>query len=139
MKLDLTSLEKALKSYENALGFAKERLNNPVSSVESNVVKAGVIQNFEFTYELCWKFMKRWLEFNLMPGLLDGVSRKELFRHALEHKLILDFNTWVKYHELRNTTSHTYNYEIAEEIYEMADEFFLDAKHLYQMIEAKNE
>ncbi|MBF4693431.1 nucleotidyltransferase substrate binding protein [Fusibacter ferrireducens] len=45
----------------------------------------------------------------------------------------------LKYHELRNTTSYTYNYEIAEEIYEIAGAFFIDAKHLYQMIEAKNE
>lgn len=139
MKLDLTSLERALKSYEAALEFAKTRLDNQVSQVESNVIKAGVIQNFEFTYELCWKFMKRWLEFNLMPGLLDGASRKELFRYAFEHRLILDFNAWVKYHELRNTTSHTYNYEIAEEIYETANDFYSDAKYLLNAIEEKNE
>lgn len=139
MKLDLTSLEKALKSFDEAVVFSKERLNNQVSETESNVIKAGVIQNYEFTYELCWKYMKRWLELNLMPGLLDGVSRKELFRHALENKLILNFEDWVKYHELRNTTSHTYNYEIAEEIYEIANDFLNDAKYLFQVIEAKNE
>lgn len=139
MELDLTSLEKALKSFDRAVVFSKERLNNQVSETESNVIKAGVIQNYEFTYELCWKYMKRWLELNLMPGLLDGVSRKELFRYALENKLIVNFDDWVKYHELRNTTSHTYNYEVAEEIYEIAYDFLNDAKYLYHVIEAKNE
>lgn len=140
MKLDTTSLNRALISYENALNFAINRLNcENVSEVEMNVIKAGVIQNFEFTYELCWKFMKRWLESNLMPGLLDGSSRKELFRNALENKLISDFDRWVKYHELRNTTSHTYNYEIADEIYDISTEFYADARNLYEQIEAKNE
>lgn len=137
--LDLSTLKRALNSYEKAINFSKERLDDEISETEENVIKAGVIQNFEFTYELCWKFMKRWLELNLTPGLLDGVSRKELFRHALENKLIKSFEDWVKYHELRNTTSHTYNEDIADEIYNASEAFYSDAKELYNIIEAKNE
>lgn len=137
--LDLSNLEKALKSYENAILFSNERLEAKISETEENVIKAGVIQNFEFTYELCWKFMKRWLELNLTPGSMDGVSRKELFRNALENKLIDSFNDWVKYHELRNTTSHTYNEDIADEIYNVSEAFLKDAKQFYKIIEAKNE
>jgi nucleotidyltransferase substrate binding protein (TIGR01987 family) len=137
--LDLSNFERALKSYERAIRFSKERLDDDISETEKNVIKAGVIQNFEFTYELCWKFMKRWLELNLTPGLLDGKSRKELFRHALENKLIRSFEDWVTYHELRNSTSHTYNEDIAEEIYTVAEAFLNDAKILYQAIEAKND
>ncbi|MFZ7101385.1 MAG: HI0074 family nucleotidyltransferase substrate-binding subunit, partial [Peptococcaceae bacterium] len=106
---------------------------------EKEVIQAGVIQNFEFTYELCWKFMKRWLELNLMPGLLDGATRKELFRNALEQKLITDFSGWVRYHELRNITSHIYNRDIAAEIYSVAQEFLADAKYLLKALEARND
>ncbi len=137
--LDLSNLEKALKSYENAILFSNERLEAKISETEKNVIKAGVIQNFEFTYELCWKFMKRWLELNLTPGSMDGISRKELFRHALENKLIDSFNDWVKYHELRKTTSHTYNEDIADEIYNVSEAFLKDAMQFYKIIEAKNE
>ena len=126
--LDLSTFERALNSYDRAVQFSKDRLENDISETEENVIKAGVIQNFEFTYELCWKFMKRWLELNLTPGLLDGVSRKELFRHALENRLIESFEDWVKYHELRNTTSHTYNEDLAEEIYKEYQTYLKDAK-----------
>ena len=45
-------------------------------------IAAGVIQNFAFTYELCWKFMKRWIEENVNSEIVDGVTRRELFRKA---------------------------------------------------------
>ncbi|KUO49287.1 MAG: nucleotidyltransferase [Desulfitibacter sp. BRH_c19] len=138
--LDLSSLRKAVLSLERALGFTGERLAiSNISVEEEEVIKAGVIQNFEFTYELCWKFMKRWLELNLMPGLLDGASRKELFRNALEQKLISDFSSWVRYHELRNTTSHTYNREVADEIYSITNDFLEDATYLLKALEARND
>ncbi len=139
--LDLSSLRKAVLSLERALSFADKRLADcsNVPDEEIEVIKAGVIQNFEFTYELSWKFMKRWLEMNLMPGIMDGVSRKELFRNALEQKLIADFNSWVRYHELRNTTSHTYNREIADEIYSFTNAFLKDAIFLLKALEVRND
>ena len=140
MLLDLSSLQKAIASMDRALGYAVERFNSPdISEAEKEVIQAGVIQNFEFTYELCWKFMKRWLETNLTPGLLDGVTRKELFRNALENKLITGFSAWVRYHQLRNTTSHTYNRDIANEIYAVTQDFLEDAVYLLQALECRND
>jgi nucleotidyltransferase substrate binding protein (TIGR01987 family) len=140
MALDLSSLKKAVNSMERALKFADERLAcEAVESDEKEVIQAGIIQNFEFTYELCWKFMKRWLESNLMPGMLDGASRKELFRNAVEQKLISDFDIWIRYHEYRNTTSHTYNSDLAEEIYKISKCFLTDAVFLLKALESRND
>lgn len=140
MLLDLSSLRKAISSMERAINFADDRLaTNNILLDEKEVIQAGVIQNFEFTYELCWKFMKRWLELNLTPGLFDGATRKELFRNALEQELITDFSSWVRYHELRNTTSHTYNRDIAEEIYLVSKDFLKDAIYLRGALEARND
>lgn len=140
MTLDLSSLERGIASLERALHYANVRAHgHDCFEDENEIIKAAVAQNFEFTYELCWKFMKRWLELNLMPGAMDGVSRKELFRNAVEQKLITDFSTWIVYHELRNTASHTYNPEVAEEIFEAAKEFYKDAKALLEAIEARND
>jgi len=139
MLLDLSSLRKSVSSMERAINFADQRLNANISLDEKEVIQAGVIQNFEFTYELCWKFMKRWLELNLSPGLLDGVTRKELFRNALEQKLIKDYLSWVRYHELRNTTSHSYNKDVAVEIYSASKGFLEDAVFLLKGLEVRND
>lgn len=46
-----------------------------LDDVARNAVKAGGILHFEFTYELCWKFIKRWLNENASPAAADGAAR----------------------------------------------------------------
>ena len=140
MKLDLSSLTKAVASLEIALNFSlsREKLA-PFSENEKDVIRSGVIQNFEFTYELCWKFMKRWLENNLGSSYVDGLPRKELFRVAAEHRLINDVNHWFLYHEARNETAHTYDRKKAEHVFETAQQFLPDAKGFLKNLEKKND
>jgi len=140
MKLELSSLKKAIASMDRTLQFSIERLSDEhIVDQEAEVVKAAVIQNFEFTYELCWKFMKRWLEANLTPGMMEGITRKELFRYAVENHLISDFYSWVEYHEMRNKTSHTYDSDIVEEIYMKARDFLKHSKEFFKALETRND
>jgi len=112
--LDTTSLRRALKSFESAIRIYQALGDVPED--EKAVIGAGVIQNFEFTYKLCWKFMKRWIEMNVDPLSVDGVTRRELFRMAAENKFVIDVNKCMKFHKTRNLTSHTYDEEVAGDI-----------------------
>lgn len=138
--LEMDSLRKAIISLEELL---QQTENKELMVTLSDVIKrgliAGVIQNFEFTYELSWKFIKRWLEQNFGSTEVDGVSRRQLFRLALENKLIEDIEVWMEYHYARNRTSHTYNRVTAEEVYEISLEFLNDAKKLLIQIEERND
>jgi nucleotidyltransferase substrate binding protein (TIGR01987 family) len=102
------------------------------------VVRAGVIQNFEFTYELCWKYMRRWLETNIGRSSGEGVARRELFRMARENHLIADVDAWMRYHEARNDTSHAYNRAKADEVFEVSKKFLADAQTLMAELERRN-
>jgi hypothetical protein len=83
--------------------------------------------------------MKRWLEINLTPGMMEGITRKQLFRFAAENRLIDDYNQWVFYHDLRNKTSHIYDYETAGLIFEQAGKFAKDAQAFLAALEARND
>ncbi|MBN2313361.1 MAG: nucleotidyltransferase substrate binding protein [Sedimentisphaerales bacterium] len=140
MKLDLSSLRKAVESLEKALNVANDEIfMSRLNDDQKKTVRAGVIQNFEFTYELCWKFMRRWLEVNLGMAYVAGVSRRQLFRLSAEHRLIDDVDRWMVFHDARNETSHTYDENTAEDVFETAQTFLDDAQVLLEALEARND
>ncbi|UCC99597.1 MAG: nucleotidyltransferase substrate binding protein [Phycisphaerales bacterium] len=139
MKLDLSSLGKAVESLEKTLRVADDNtFMSRLTEDQKEAVRAGVIQNFEFTYELCWKFMRRWLEVNLGSVYVAGVARRQLFRLSAEHRLVSDVDRWMEYHDARSETAHTYDENTAEDVFETAHRFLADAQKLPEALEAHN-
>jgi len=140
MPLELDSLRNAVTALDEVVAKSEDdAFMAGLDRVARNAVKAGAIQHFEFTYELCWKFMKRWLEMNVSPAAVDGVSRRQLFRLAAENQLIEDVERWMRHHDARNRTSHTYEPAVAEEVYQAVHGFAQDARRLLDALDARND
>lgn len=140
MALVLSSLQKAVSALASVLAKSDDvEFMNHLDDVARTAIRAGVILHFEFTYELCWKFIKRWLETNISPAAADGVTRRELFRLGAENRLLDDVEQWMRYYEARNLTSHIYQPEIAERVYNTAHDFARDAARLLAALEARND
>lgn len=138
MKLELTSLEKAVSALERSINAVSVNAGS-LSPEIMEVLQAGIIQHFEVAYEQCWKTMKRWIENNVGAEIADGVTRRELFRLAVESRLIVDVDRWMTYHAARNETSHVYNQETANEVGKRAVEFLAAAKEFVEAIRARND
>jgi nucleotidyltransferase substrate binding protein (TIGR01987 family) len=140
MPLELGSLQKAVTALNGVLAKSEDaEFMRGLDEIARNAIKSGVIQHFEFTYELCWKYIKRWLEMNVSATAVDGVTRRELFRQAAENRLIDDVEQWMRHHDARNKTAHTYQPGIAESVYGAAHDFALDAQRLLKALEARND
>ncbi len=140
MKLDLSSLSKAVESLEKTLNVAEKSSTAGLDADTQNAIKAGVIQNFEFTYELCWKFMRRWLRENAPAEQAEHPrARKELFRLAAQYGLINDPLAWFAYGDARNLTAHTYDEDTAESVYKTALDFAKDARSFLNKLQERNE
>lgn len=138
--LNLTSLNQAITSLKASINVAcSEKEMSKMSEAARDTIRAGVIQNFEFTYELCWKFMKRWLGNNLGNVYVDGLNRRELFRLAAEHQLISRVENWMEYHDSRNETVHTYDKTTAQEVFESAKKFLKDAEEFSLNLKKRND
>jgi len=138
-KLDFSALIKANRSFAQSLDVWHRYEGKSNDDALLNTLQAGVIQHFEFTYELCWKFLKRWLERNLGRSEVEGISRRELFRLAHESRFIDDVKLWMIFHAARNQTSHTYEQTTADDVLKVAIEFLPQAQELLERLLAHND
>jgi len=140
MPLELSRLKKATTSLELLLSRVQDSdLMGSLDEVTRYGLRAGVILNFEFTYELCWKSLKLWLEENIGSTYVDGVTRRELFRYGAENRLIDDVDFWMDFHRSRNMTSHTYHVSVADDVFEAAALFSKEAIRFLAALEARND
>jgi nucleotidyltransferase substrate binding protein (TIGR01987 family) len=79
----------------------------------SELEKQGVIQAFEYTYELGWNSLKDYL---IWQGITGIVGSRDAIREAFSKGLLADGQGWMDMLVDRNRTSHTYNEETAEAI-----------------------
>ena len=138
--LDLSSLRKALASLEGAIAIVSDSpwFDRQPANLQDTLI-AGVVQNFEFVYELSIKMLKRRIEIDSSsPAEIDGASFRDLLRIAGEKGLIADVEAWFKYRRMRNLTSRTYDRDKALEIYRDTLTFIGDARSLFGALEARN-
>jgi len=102
----LQNFEKALAQLDDAVHLMGER---PLSNLE----KQGVIQAFEYTYELAWNTLKDYL---VWQGIESIVGSRDTIREAFSLGLIEDGDAWMGMLVDRNRTSHTYNEKTADDI-----------------------
>ena len=85
-------------------------------SSRSELEQEGLIQRFEYTYELAWSTLKDFFEYQ---GYTEISGSRDAFKLAFERGLIQDGKEWMKMIENRQRTSHTYNQETADDIAEL--------------------
>ena len=140
MPLELSALKKSRLALADLLKISEDReFMERLEIVAQNGIRAGVVQNFEITYELAWKLMKKWLQVHVGSHVADGITRQELFRLAAENQLIFDVKVWMRYHNARNDTSHIYDEERVNIVYQITREFSHDVTRLIEALEARND
>ena len=137
MPIELNQLERAVVALEAGLSRTQdEAVMGQLDDISQNVMLSGVIQHFEFTYEICRALIERWLRENYSSEIL-GVSRKEVYRIAGERGLIDGVERWFTYHEERNRTTHRYDEELLNLVDDTIPQFLEDAKSLIEVLRSR--
>jgi len=110
--------EQRFSNYKKALGKLEETVTSRKLAELSDLEKEGLIQRFEYTYELAWKTLQDLLKHK---GYSEVSGPNPVLQQALKDGYIEQENHWRLLKKSREITSHTYNEatadSIAEDIY----------------------
>ncbi|AFK85746.1 nucleotidyltransferase substrate binding protein [Thermoanaerobacterium aotearoense SCUT27] len=125
-----------LENFIKALDRLKEGLLQ--YDEEDELQRDGIIQRYEFTFELAWKTLKEIFE---DEGLIGLNSPKTVLREAYSSGLIDDEKIWLDMLVDRNATSHIYSQSNAIEICKRIKEIYVDKleKLKYKIFERLNQ
>ena len=139
-RLDLSALENAFTSL--ALTIAKLADNQwftQQDAIVQDTLIAGAIQKFEFVYELSIKMMKRQLKLlAAVPEEIDSSDFRDILRLSARAGLIDTVEDWLLYRKMRNVTSHTYDQDKAQQIYQQISDFLQSAQFLLNQLKQHN-
>lgn len=102
MNNTFSSFEKSLERFEEVLKEEKTIIH-----------RDAAIQRFEFTTELAWKCIQRFLR----EQKIVCRSPKECLKEAFKFDLVEDDPKWMEALDDRNLTVHTYDEKTADEVY----------------------
>ena len=130
-----------LAPLENAVSRLTEGLARYEKDITDTQIRDGLIQRFEFSYEISHKMLKRHLEaVSPTPEQFDAMAFADLIRSANEQGLLLgDWSAWKIYREMRSKSSYTYDEEIAIEVVQSIPAFLEEARHLLKQLQERNQ
>lgn len=109
-------------NFKRAFLLLREAIELDPASL-SQLEKEGIIQRFEYTFELAWKTLKDKMENDGI--VLEQISPKVVVRQAFAAKYINDPDTWLKMIGDRNLMSHTYDFAKFEAIIQSIRQYYL--------------
>lgn len=115
-------MQETIESFKKSLN----RLEEILQEEKTMTSRDAAIQRFEFTVELAWKSVQKFLR----EQKIVCRSPKQCLEEAFKFGLIQDDPLWVKMMDDRNLTVHTYDEEIAQRVYNNISKYLLPLKGL---------
>lgn len=119
------------ENFEKAFLFLKESVDK---REYTQLEEVGLIQAFEFTFELAWKTLKD----NLQLEGFEVATPREILKKAFEIGYLPEGHVWMDALEKRNLMSHTYDEKRSEEaVKRIRQTYFPQIESLYHLLKSK--
>ena len=123
----------------NAIGRLREGLARHQAEPADEQLRDGLIQRFEFTYELSHKMLRRYLQ-EVLPSAEDAarMTFAELVRTGNDRGLLrAEWPVWRHFRDIRTRTTHTYDAGTASEVVREIPPFLEEAEFLCGELEKR--
>lgn len=125
MSLDISPLLNAIARLQEGW----QRYQQDISDIQ---IRDGLVQRFEFTYEISHKMLKRYLEHSAAsPEQFDQIPFADLIRSANEQGLLQgDWPAWRDYRDMYSKGIESYKDDIAHQVVGIIPAFLSEAEFL---------
>ena len=114
------------QNFDRAFVLLRSAFDEKKLSDFSQLEQEGIIQRFEYTYELAWKTMMNYLQDNGIV-ILSEITPRSVIKEAYSAKIIGDGQVWIDMMMHRNLLSHTYDFSKFQEVLKAINDRYLDA------------
>jgi nucleotidyltransferase substrate binding protein (TIGR01987 family) len=94
------------QNFDRAYVLLRQAMENGPAAL-NQLEKEGVIQRFEYCFELAWKSAKDYLEAS--GFVFATITPRQVLKDAYAAKILTDGQVWIDMLDHRNLLSHTYN------------------------------
>jgi nucleotidyltransferase substrate binding protein (TIGR01987 family) len=120
------------QNFDRAFVLLRDALENGPGAL-NQLEKEGVIQRFEYCFELAWKTIKDYLEEG--GFLFVMVTPRQVLKDAYAAKILEDGQVWIDMLDHRNLLSHTYSPVVFEQAVEAIHRRYLAGiEHLHDFM-----
>ena len=114
------------QNFDRAFLLLRSALEERGLEQMSELEKEGLIQRFEYSYELAWKTMKDYLE--EQGTIINPVTPRNVIKEAFSAQITADGQVWVDMMLHRNLLAHTYDFSKFKEVLDAVVGRYLDAQ-----------
>ncbi len=123
------------ENFERAFLLLKEAFEKDIATM-SDLEKEGVVQRFEYTFELAWKTLKDYLVYSGVA--FDQITPRSVIKQAFAARIIEDGQTWIDMLEQRNLMSHTYDKETFDAVVRnISQRYFVALEQAYAWLKQR--
>lgn len=101
-------------NFSRAFVLLREAIETLDERSPSQLEKEGIIQRFEYTWELAWKTLRDFLDYQGI--VLSSVSPRTVIKAAHEAAIISHGDDWMAALDARNRMAHTYSFQAFDEV-----------------------
>ena len=101
----------------------------------TDYMQDAAIQRFEFSIELYWKVLKKFLSYEKV----DAATPRDVFKKAFQSALIEDESVWLSMLDARNNVAHVYKEEDARRVFSNIGGYFRVMESTYGRLQKRYE
>lgn len=101
----MSRMQERIENFERAFFIFAEAVKTYKKNPSDILIHMAVVQAFEVCFELSWKVLKDYLEYNGVKVYLP----REVIKEAFAYEVIQNGQIWIDMLKSRNVTSHEYN------------------------------